>query len=790
MSVLVTAGLRARWSGFLAAFAAVLVGTTLITATLLVQHSARPAVQARFAGTAALVIPLQAADPDGGTADLVPWSPTEADRLAAGLRALPGAEGAEVVVDRSFYAQPFTDGRPVADPEAAEAGHGWSGARLAPYRLLTGRAPTAADEVAVGGVPGVTPGQQLTVNLAAGRARYRVSGTVDGPGVYFTDAEAARLQPGVRAIGLLGPAAAELMPRARALVDGLGTVVTGDGRAALQPALVDHRRFLGQQLITAMAGLGLFTTVFVVASALALTTGQRRRELGLLRLLGASPRQVRRLVLGEAAAVGLLGSLAGAAAGCGLAPLLGRILLGLEAAPPDLRIRLAAWPPLTATAVGVGVSVFAAWAAARRASRVRPMAALSAGPAGGRSARRTRLATGLPVLALGVLLAVRTATAAADDRVNAAIAATMTLVVAAALLSPVLTGPLGRAVSAPLRRSAWAGPLLLRAELRAVPGRAGATAAPVIAAVGFAILLGGAVQTMAAAYPAGAARQLAGQAVVTADGTPGLTDEVARAHPVGKAALPTRAFVRRADGARVVVDLLGSRDPAWDRPGEAVLGASLARELGVREGDAYPVRFADGATVELRISRVLPDDPARGAFVTSRQLVRAHDPGALGDDLFVPGDGHPIATVPGTAVHDAERFALDDYRTDARLTDALAAMLLVITVGYAGLAVANATAADAHARRQDLAVLRSAGATVRQLLGFAAGEAALLTALGAALGLAASLPPLAGLAAGLAEATGTPVSWQLDLPALGATLLGILAVAIGTRLLTTWRTAR
>ncbi|MFJ6618648.1 FtsX-like permease family protein [Kitasatospora sp. NPDC091335] len=112
--------------------------------------------------------------------------------------------------------------------------------------------------------------------------------------------------------------------------------------------------------------------------------------------------------------------------------------------------------------------------------------------------------------------------------------------------------------------------------------------------------------------------------------------------------------------------------------------------------------------------------------------------------------------VPGTAVHDAVRYALDDYDTDARLTDSLAGMLIAVAVGYSAIATANGTALSVHGRRRDLAVLRSAGGTAGQLVLFAAAEAALVTVIGTALGLLAALPPLAGLASGLSQSTGAP----------------------------------
>ena len=48
-----------------------------------------------------------------------------------------------------------------------------------------------------------------------------------------------------------------------------------------------------------MSGVSLFMALFVVGSTFGFVVATRRRELGLLRLVGATPRQVRRLVLGE-----------------------------------------------------------------------------------------------------------------------------------------------------------------------------------------------------------------------------------------------------------------------------------------------------------------------------------------------------------------------------------------------------------------------------------------------------------------------------------------------------------
>ncbi|MDX3227252.1 ABC transporter permease [Streptomyces sp. ME19-01-6] len=789
--MLVFANVRERWSSFLAAFAAVLVGVALITTTLIIYDSSLPNVQSRLAGAPALAIPDQAADEDGSPKDRVPWSESEAQPLIERLREVPGV--ASVVVDRSFYAQAFRGERPVADKGALEAGHGWPSARLAPYELVKGRAPATDHEVVVDRSLGVAPGSTLTVNITAGRTEFRVVGTVDGPGYYFTDAFAARQEPGVGALAILtdkGASVSEVKAKAESVVGDKGTVVTGDGRSALQPEYVEHKRFLGTQLITALATLGLFTTVFVVASMLALATGLRRREIGLLRMIGATPRQVRRMILGEAGVIGLLGSLTGCLTGIGAAPLLRDILKGLDVTPPELTLRVAMWPLFTAAAIGIGVSVLGAWSAGRTAAKVAPVEALLDSGANSRTMSRARWIGGLTVLGLGLVLAIATASVAADSRINLAICATMVLIVAAALLAPVFVGPVGRALTSPFERSRSAAPLLVRAELGANARRAASLAAPVIAAVGFAVLLSGMVETMRVAYPAGDAVKLKGQMIVTPDGTPGNTDEVVAANPVGKAALPTRAFVRDKDGDLAVIDALGSRDARWDKPGQAVLGERMAAFLGVKAGDSHTVRFADGTTMTLRIAQVLADDPARGDFVVARALVREHDPAALTDDIFVPATSQPATAVPGTAVHDAMRYALDDYNTDAKLTDSLATMLIVIAVGYSGIAVANSMAMTAHSRRRDFSVMRSAGGTEQQLLLFSVAETTLVTTVGAALGVLVPLGPLAGMASGLSQATSTDVGLHLNLSTVAWVIAGSLLLATAASVIVTWRTMR
>ena len=187
---------------------------------------------------------------------------------------------------------------------------------------------------------------------------------------------------------------------------------------------------------------------------------------------------------------------------------------------------------------------------------------------------------------------------------------------------------------------------------------------------------------------------------------------------------------------------------------------------------------------------MLPPDPARGAFVLSRDTVRAHDPTALTDNIFLPADQAPAHLSAGARLQDAEQYALKDYHTDAKLTNSLAMMVAVVAVGYSGLAVANSMALAGYGRRTDFAVMQSAGGTRRQLLRFAATETGLLVVIGSVLGLLATLPALAGVASGLSAETGTRVTMHLNGGTLTWAVLGILAMATAVSTLVTRNVTR
>jgi putative ABC transport system permease protein len=196
------------------------------------------------------------------------------------------------------------------------------------------------------------------------------------------------------------------------------------------------------------AGLALLVGSLVIANTFSMLVGQRTRELALLRAIGLSRRQLRRLVLGEALVVGLAGGVAGTAFGGGFAAVTVRV----QDTPASFAFSWLA--VLAGLTVGVGVTVLSAWASARRAARIAPVAAMRSEITSLRADLRRRTIAGLVVAAPGVALyAYAALTDAISEQVGlVGIAGTGLLILAVALLAPALCRLVLRPLSAPVAR--------------------------------------------------------------------------------------------------------------------------------------------------------------------------------------------------------------------------------------------------------------------------------------------------------------------------------------------------
>ncbi len=128
----------------------------------------------------------------------------------------------------------------------------------------------------------------------------------------------------------------------------------------------DRARDDAATIVGIAAGFAVFIAVFVVSSTFAFAVAQRRREFALLRTVGATRRQVRWMLYGEAGLVAVVASAIGAAAGPAAAGPVLDWLVGLGMAPGWLTPTDASWPSAVAFSTGVVVALCGVAAAAGR----------------------------------------------------------------------------------------------------------------------------------------------------------------------------------------------------------------------------------------------------------------------------------------------------------------------------------------------------------------------------------------------------------------------------------------
>ena len=122
--------------------------------------------------------------------------------------------------------------------------------------------------------------------------------------------------------------------------------------------------------------VAIFVGAFTIFNTLSITVAQRAREFGLLRMVGATRRQILGSVLLEALAIGLLASATGLAAGFGVAKGLDAIFDSMDLALPDAGMVFTSQTVIVSMLVGTLVTLIAGLIPAWRATRVPPVAAL------------------------------------------------------------------------------------------------------------------------------------------------------------------------------------------------------------------------------------------------------------------------------------------------------------------------------------------------------------------------------------------------------------------------------
>ncbi|QWB25492.1 MULTISPECIES: FtsX-like permease family protein [Streptomyces] len=775
-----------------------------------------------------------------------------AGELRAALERLPSVERA--VSELSFPSTAVDgSGRLVEAPwDGPSLGHSWESAVLGPFTLRQGRAPDGDSEVvldgSLAGRLGAGVGDTVRIAGLDGLRPYRVSGVADTRrqlerqyAVFHTSREAERLadsdQP-VRAVGVLGRKAADTEALRREVEKAVAAlygdsagglvVASGGGRAEAEFWDVPSPATVLSSLVGTFGVLSLFVAGFVVSGTLTLAVAGRLTEIGLLRAVAATKGQIRRMIAVEVLLVTVAAALLGVPGGVGVAVLLHRVLVDGEVLPGSFALSVGPVAPWATVGLAAVVAQLAAFAAARRASRVRPVEVLreSAAPAPRLGRRRVLLGVGVFAGAGGCLGAV--ATGRLDGGGGTAESMVLVLMIGVALLAPVICRVAGALFLAPVtwllpRDGALAVRNLLRQNARLAAGVTPLVLAlsltgtllcvPLIASQGARqaererLLADHVVSSAGPGIAPGYAERAARlPGVAAASGQLSVDGELSRADAVRNDADPGEDDAAVIGGSLVTMQAeavpglldLGVRAGSLARLGDSsmALGDGAAHSLGVTVGDRVRVNWDDGGRDTYRVAAVYSRDRDFADALLPRASAARHAATPLDDTVLVrtaPGADRSAverelkalaAEFPGARTGDgaAESQTAGQAKSGAA-ADLFVLLLLAMINVFTAIAVVNTLSMATAGRRREFALLRLAGAQSAQVLRMLAWEAALtcVVALLLATGVCASvLVPLSIAVTG--SAVPALAGGPLAALALGAVVVAVATVTVAGRL--------
>jgi len=581
-------------------------------------------------------------------------------------------------------------------------------------------------------------------------------------------------------------------------------VVTGQTVAAEQSSAINQSLGIFSTALLVFALISLFVGGFTIFNTFSITVGQRTRELALLRIVGASRRQVFRSVLFEALLLGVTASLVGIGLGVLTASGLEALIKAFGITLPSGSLVFQSRTVFAGLLVGVGVTVVSAISPARQAVKIPPIAAISTYEVAQRESSARRLTIGAVIGVAGIVVL---AIGLSQPAIQLVGIGAVGIFIAVGILAPAIARPVSSVLGRPLARILGVSGRIGRKNSMRSPRRTAQTSA--------ALMVGMALVSTIAVYGASLSKSATGAIsdavsadyIITAPATGGpntgfslgTTEAVAKVPGVTRVtnvnsgqleisrSLATLSSLAPSDLSSTVILKMSSGAAAKSlAEGQLLIDTNTANTNHLSVGSVVPVTFAETGPTTMRIGGIFKPNALLGSYLTGSAFFHTHFaattlPVAL---LLATSTG---ATPPTSA---AVKAALRGYpnltvqtraefqKTQQTSIDQLLGLiyaLLALAILIALIGIVNTLMLSVFERTHEIGLLRAVGMRRRQIRAMIRSEALILSVFGALIGVVVGT----GLGVALADSLKQQGITDIVIPFTNLVIFLLLAALLG-----------
>lgn len=689
---------------------------------------------------------------------------------------------------------------------------------------------------------GITVGKDVDIILPTGTATLRCVGIVrkDGPGLMNSGAVAFIPMEVVQELfarggeldqidvvtkNEVGHSTQQLAELKRTLQDKLGNKYLVN-----YPA--QRGQVVTQQLATYQQGLSFFSMIalfvggFLIYNAFTMTIVERTQEIGLLRALGVSRRQVLRLVMIEAALLGVVGSILGVFFGLILAQGLIAIM-GTITATEIVLVEIPADGLAQALFVGLIVTLMSALLPALRATKISPLAALRIkgrdDPAG--APRKLGFIAGVEAVVVGMLF-VYTIPLRQSVVFQVGSVSVFVMLLGATLTVPAAIDVLEKIVRPLIVRVFGREGAIGAGNIQRSRGRTSLTVAALMVGISMVISIGAMSRSFQNDIDGWVNTSVGGDLIVRSPLAMPI-DFATRlaALPGVEAVTPARYFgtKRASDGADDLALVYQALDPAtyWQvasfqfaenqdeveamkrdfANGGLFVSTTVADKYNLKRGDTLKLETRRGVQAFV-VAGLVSDFTGQGFVINGSLEVMRRYFGLTDVDRFT------LKLSPGADVAATKQLIEERYGTSRHLqvetTESFRARIRELTnrafslldvlasigVVVAALGVINTMMMNVLERRREIGALRSIGMTRAQVIRMILAEAGAMGAIGAAFGISFGVLLSRVFVEGMKVTTGYRLEFSLPPQSIALALFIAFAVSQLAALYPAWKGSR